>query len=551
MKQMQSKGPDIDLMALLGNAPTVRDIEKTMSHMAKQGRNVVPALFKALPVEAKTDQLVLRQAFSLVEDPVLRAKMALYLVKTKLSLAYLIPVMEPALQSLDDRTLLFQTYLDHATIASHHSELMSLSHGRLVGFLVALDQLEDKDPDELYARAWKQMQAWEPQIQASRLGIPYSLERAIDNLYNARMWGDEVLIAYFKHNLSDRYKRDATVIKNAVGLLTRPNFFAPQLVEPILDAQTSERERLRALRLVTQLLEDRTNLLALYLNPQEAISSIDEIKSLNDDIFADLLLVMHRINRVNPSTARELIDTYLDADPWLQDSPMVINALTEKALSMDDNIAATVNALTAHTAVGVGVEIDSQLTIGAKVQVILKNIPEGELRVKALKLVFNSVDDVRAGLCLYLDKKTLAYARSRKEMKRDSDYFAGLLLALAEIKEMDLSANESLLALEQYLIAYPESYLIAKFLMHRTLKSEKPQFCLHIYSRLPDFLKILPDLTRLYLAGIQKSFGMASADQLELVPELAISLSDKAAGVYQTMQEQAATMKRKKLVTKQ
>lgn len=70
-----------------------------MSHLAELSKDVVPVLFKALPVEAKTNQQVLEQAFSLVEDPELRVNMALDLVKTKLPLAYLIPIMEPALQS--------------------------------------------------------------------------------------------------------------------------------------------------------------------------------------------------------------------------------------------------------------------------------------------------------------------------------------------------------------------------------------------------------------------------------------------------------------------
>jgi hypothetical protein len=53
-------------------------------------------------------------------------------------------------------------------------------------------------------------------------------------------------------------------------------------------------------------------------------------------------------------------------------------------------------------------------------------------------------------------------------------------------------------------------------------------------------------LTRLFLAGIEKSSGTVNPDLLELIPELAISLSDKVAKVYRDMQEEVATMKLEK-----
>ena len=544
MKQTKSDALDIDLLALLGNAPTVKDIERTMSHLAKQSKSIVPALFKALPVEAKTNKQILQQAFSLVDDPGLRAKMTLYLVKIRLPLAYLIPVMEPALQSVNDYTLLLQPYLDKATITSHQSELMTLPLGRLVGFLVALDQLPAKDSDTLYARAWEQLEQWEPQITASSLGIPYYLEDAIDSLQTARKQEDDVKVAYFKHNLSDQLKIHEAVIKYTVGILNRPDFFVPQLVAPILDARISERERLNALLLIIKLLSDRINLLALYLDPEEAISSVNKVKRLSDEKFADLMLMLHCINRTDSTIARDLVRKYLDAPQWVQDSPIVSAALNTKALAMDENVAASISALTVGSLPDVKAGDDSESTISARVQVILKNIPKSDLQAKALKLLVKSPNDVRAGLLLYLDEKTLDYALSRNEMKRDNDYFAGLIMALADIKEMDLSRNESLLALEKYLVAYPDSYLMAKFLMHHTLKSEKPNFSLHIYTRLPEFLRILPDLTRLYLAGIEKYSETINPDQLQLIPELAISFSDKATNVYRAMQEQVATTKR-------
>jgi hypothetical protein len=425
---------------------------------------------------------------------------------------------------------------------------MRLPHGRLVGFLVALDQLRAKDSETLYARAWEQLEQWEAQITASSLGIPYSQEGAIASLQAARIGGDDVMVAYFIHNLSDQLRMNKSVITNAVGFLNRPDFFAPQLVAPILDAQTSEREQLNALLLIIKLLNDRTNLLALYLDPQDAITSVNKLNGLSNNELADLLLMLHRISRTDLATAPDLVPKYLNAPQWVQDSPVVTTALTKKALAIDKNVAATISALTVDSPPDIDTKEgdNSQPTIGARVQVIFKNIPKGELQAKALRCLFKSPKDIRAGLLLYLDEKTLDYAASRNEMKRDNDYFVGLILALADIKEMDLSRNESLLALEKYLATYPDSYLIAKFLMHRTLESKHPQFSLQIYAKLPEFLRILPDLTRLYLAGIKKSSETVNPDLLELIPELAISLSNKVANVYRDMQEQVATMKREK-----
>ncbi|MEN8132083.1 MAG: hypothetical protein ABFS45_18280, partial [Pseudomonadota bacterium] len=547
MKQISSKDPATDILALLGNAPTDREIIKTMSHLAKQNKDVVPALYKALPVDLMTNQQVLQQAFSLVDDPKLQADMVLALIKAKLPLTYLIPVMEPALQSINEYTLLFQSYLDQATITSHQSDLMSLPHGRLVGFLVALDQLTAKDSETLYARAWEQLEQWEPQITASSFNIPYSPEAAIVRLQNARMWGDDVIIAYIKHNLSDQLRMNENVITNAVGFLKRPDFFAPQLIAPILDARTAEREQLNVLLLIIKLLNDRTNLLALYLDPQDAITAVNKVKGLSNNKFADILLMLHRVSRSDSTTARDLVRKYLDAPQWVQDSPIVKTALTKKALAVDENVVATINTLTVDSPPDVKAGDDSESTMGTRVQVILKNIPESDLQAKALKILFKSPNDIRASLLLYLDEKTLDYAASRNEMKRDKDYFVGLFLALADIKGLELSRNESLPALERYLVAYPDSYLIAKFLMHRTLESENnPQFSLQIYARLPKSLRILPDLTRLFLAGIEKSSGTVNSDLLELIPELAINMSEKAANVYRPMQEQVATMKREK-----
>ena len=546
MKQKHHKAPDINLMALLGNAPTVKDIKKTMSHLAKETKNVVPALFKALPVELKTDLQILQQVFSVVDEPELQADMALDLIKTKLPLAYLVPVMEPALQSIKEYTLLFQAYLDQATITSHQSELMNLPHGELVGFLVALDQLTDQDSDTLYAQARKQLEQWQPQITAAGFGLPYSQEGAIDSLHTSQRRGDDVVIAYFTHNLSDHLRMNETVISNAVGLLSRPNFFAPQLIAPILDTETSQREQLNALLLIIKLLNDRPNLLALYLDPQEAITSTNEVEKLSNSMFADLLLMLHHIKRADPTTAWVLVRKYLNAPQWVQDSQTITTALSKKALALDKNVAAIINAITVASPPDEEAGDDSESTIGARVQVILNNIVERDLQAKALKLLIKSLEDIKTSLRLYLDKKTLDYATSRNEMKRDNEYFAGLLLALDEINKMDLSRNEALPTLEQYLVAFPDSYLIAKYLLHRTLESEKPQFSLQLYAKLPEFLRILPDLTRLFLAGIERSSKTATLDQLDLIPELAIGLSKKAAKVYQAMQGQAVSIKRQK-----
>ena len=535
-----------NLTALLGNAPTDREIKATMSRLAKQSKDVVPALFKALPVELKTNQEVLQQAFELVDDPDLRAELALALIKTKLPLVYLIQVMEPALQSIDERTLLFESYLDQATLTRHRSDLMTLPHDQLVGFLVALDQLTAKDSETYYARAREQLQQWEPQIKASSLGMPYSQEQAIVSLQTARIWGDDVMVAYFKHNLSDQLRMNESVITSVVGLLKKPTVSAPQLIAPILDSRTSEREQLNALLLIIKLLDDRTNLTTLYLNPQDAITSINELTDLSNNEFANLLLILHRISRADSTTVWDLVHKYLDAPKWIQDAPIVTSALMKKALVLDEGVAATLSALNFDSPPDVSAGDDSEPTIGARVRVIVRNIPERELRGKALKALFKSSDDVRAGLLLFLDEKTLAYASSRNEMRRDSDYFVDLVLALAEVEALELSSTQSLPALEKYLVDYPDSYLMAKFLMFHILQSENPQLNLHIYAKLPKSLKVLPDLTRLFLAAIEKSSGTVNPDLLELIPELAIKLSKKAADVYRSMHQHVAKKKRRK-----
>lgn len=546
MQQTFSRILAANLTALLGKAPTDREIKTTTSRLAKQSKDVVPALFKALPVELKTNQEVLQQALDLVDDPDLRADLALALIKTKLPLVYLIQVMEPALQSIDEHTLLFESYLDQATLTRHRSELMTLPHDRLVGFLVALDQLTAKDSETYYARAREQLQQWEPQIKASSLGMPYSQEEAIVSLQTARIWGDDVMVAYFKHNLSDRLRMNEGVITSVVGLLNQPTVSAPQLIAPILDSPTSEREQLNALLLIIKLLDDRTNLTTLYLNPQDTITSINTLTDLSNNEIANLLLILHRIDRADSTIAWDLVHNYLDAPQWIQDAPIVTNALTKKARALGEGVAVTLSALIVDSPPDVKAGDDSESTIGARVRVIVRNIPERDLRAKALKVLFRSNDDVRAGLLLFLDEKTLGYAASRNEMRQDSDYFVDLVLALADVEALELSSTQSLSALEKYLVDYPDSYLMTKFLMFRILQSENPQLSLHIYAKLPKSLKVLPDLTRLFLAAIEKSSGTVNPDLLELVPELAIKLSDKAADVYRSMQQQVATLKRGK-----
>ena len=546
MQQTFSRVLAANLTALLGNAPTAREIKTTVSRLGEQSKDVVPVLFKALPVELRTNQKVLQQAFELVDDPDLRADLALALIKTKLPLVYLIQVMEPALQSIDERTLLFESYLDQATLTRHRSDLMTLPHDRLVGLLVALDQLTAKDSETYYARAREQLQQWEPQIKASSLGMPYSQEEAIVSLQTARIWGDDVMVAYFKHNLSDQLRMNESVITSVVGLLKKPTVSAPQLIAPILDSRTSEREQLNALLMIIKLLDDRTNLATLYLNPQDAITSINKLTDLSNNEFANLLLILHRITRADSTTVWDLVHKYLDAPKWIQDAPIVTSAMMKKVRALDEGVAATIGALIVDSPPDVKAGDDSEPTIGARVRVIVRNIPERELRGKALKVLFKSSDDVRAGLLLFLDKKTLAYAASRHEMRRDSDYFVDLVLALADVEALELSSTQSLPALEKYLVDYPDSYLMAKFLMFHILQSENPQLSLHIYAKLPESLKVLPDLTRLFLAAIEKSFGTVNPDLLELVPELAIKLSDKAANVYRPMQQQVANIETRK-----
>lgn len=219
---------------------------------------------------------------------------------------------------------------------------------------------------------------------------------------------------------------------------------------------------------------------------------------------------------------------------------------------MDKSVAATIRALSMDSPHDLEVKGEDhlQLTFDNRVQAIFRNIPEGEYRTKALRILFKNPNDVRSGLLSYLDQKTLDYAASRNEMKRDNDYFVDLFLALSDVNEMDLSRNESLLALEKILNTYPDSYLMAKFLMYRTLVSRKPHFSLHIYIRLPEFLRILPDLTRLYLAGIEKSSASVNPDHLQPIPELAISLSEKAASIYRDMQDKVAKLNQRKNTSK-
>jgi hypothetical protein len=298
--------------------------------------------------------------------------------------------------------------------------------------------------------------------------------------------------------------------------------------------------------LIIKLLDDRTNLTTLYLNPQDAVTSINKLTDLSNNEFANLLLMLHRIARADSTIVWDLVHKYLDAPQWIQDAPIVTSALMKKALALDEGVAATIGALIVDSPPDVKAGDDSEPTIGARVRVIVRNIPERDLRGKALKVLFKSTDDVRAGLLLFLDEKTLAYAASRNEMRSDTDYFVDLILALADVEELAISSKQSLPALEKFLVDYPDSYLMAKFLMFRILQSENPQLSLHIYAKLPESLKVLPDLTRLFLAAIEKSSGTVNPDLLELVPELAIKLSDKAANVYRPMQQQVAPLKRGK-----
>lgn len=83
-------------------------------------------------MEVKADPNVLRQAFRLVDDSERKVKMANYLIKTKLPLAYLIPVFEHVLRVIRDYMLLFQPYkVLNGSDGSYLPRLVNYSNRRI------------------------------------------------------------------------------------------------------------------------------------------------------------------------------------------------------------------------------------------------------------------------------------------------------------------------------------------------------------------------------------------------------------------------------------